>query len=87
MRSFLFSLSVGGAFLAIYYVFQIISEFYQTVDYTPDVMNSYKEVEQLKNHADFAVVQGFPIIEIMLLVLGIATYYIVRAIRARKPIV
>jgi len=81
------ALLVGALFLAIYYMYQMISGIILTKTYAPDIVQRYEQVDYLQHKVSFGVVVngGFPMMELGIVILGMAVYCVARLLKNRKP--
>lgn len=78
---------VGLIFVMVYYAFQIVQGIYLSMNYVPDVIESYETVDYLQHKVAFGSVSSplWTTIEILgLMLLGIIVYYAGRRLRRKK---
>lgn len=83
-RPFIRALILGLIFVLVYNVIKIIHGMYLTMNYVPDIVNSYKSVVYLQHEITFGQVSS-PVWRMIgvfgMMLLGVVFYYTVRKLR------
>ncbi|WP_169081364.1 hypothetical protein [Paenibacillus sp. PL91] len=86
-KPFIRALVLGLIFVFIFYAFQILQGIYLTMNYVPDIVETYESVDHLQHKVAFGYVLSpvWRTLEILvLMLLGIIVYYAVRILRKKK---
>lgn len=81
------ALIVGLIFIFVYYAFQTIRGIYLTINYEPEIAETYKSVDYLQHKVAFGYILNpawvaFEVLVLMLL--GIIAYYMARVMKRKK---
>lgn len=86
-KPFIRALGVGLVFVVVYYAFQLVRGIYDTVNYVPDIIESYETVDYLQHEVAIGTIASpvWSAIEgLGAMLLGVLVYYACRMLRRKK---
>jgi quinol-cytochrome oxidoreductase complex cytochrome b subunit len=86
-KPFFRALVVGLIFVFVFYAFQIIQGMYLTMNYVPNIVETYESVDYLQHKVTFGYISSpmWRTIEILgLMLLGIIVFYTGKVLRRKK---
>ncbi|MGO4272715.1 hypothetical protein AB4Z22_23225 [Paenibacillus sp. TAF58] len=86
-KQFFRALVVGLIFVFVFFTFEIIQGMYLTMNYVPDIVETYESIDYLQHKVSFGYISSpmLRTIEILgLLLLGIIVFYTGKILRRKK---
>ncbi|MDQ8739461.1 hypothetical protein [Paenibacillus sp. LHD-38] len=86
-KPFIRAIVLGLIFVFVFYAFQILQGLYLTMNYVPDIVETYESDDYLQHNVTFGYVSSpvWRTLEILvLMLLGIIVYYAGRILRKKK---